>query len=72
MGTVAVFLTDAQRAALAFVEQFILDPSRVGRELVADLEAELGTSGVIDFATAVAAYEASLRLATLLDLAPAR
>lgn len=61
-----------QRAALAFVEQFLLDPSLVSRELVADLEGELGTSGVIDFTTAIAAYEASLRLSTLLDLEPAK
>ena len=63
--------TGAQRAALHFVEQFVLDPSLVSRELVADLEAELGTSGVINFTTALCAHEASLRLATLLDLAPA-
>ena len=62
----------AQRAALAFVEQFVFDPSLVGRELVGDLERELGTSGVINFTTAIAAYEASLRLSTLLDLEPAR
>jgi alkylhydroperoxidase family enzyme len=64
--------SDAQRAALAFVEQFLLDPSLVGGELVGDLEAELGTSGVINFTAAIAAYEASLRLSTLLDLEPAR
>lgn len=64
--------SEGQRGALAFVEQFILDPSRVGRELIGDLEAELGTSGVINFTAAIAAYEASLRLSTLLDLEPAR
>lgn len=64
--------TGTQRAALAFVEQFVLDPSLIAPELVADLEAELGTSGVINFATAIAAQEASLRLSTVLDLRPAR
>lgn len=64
--------TGVQRDALAFVEQFILDPSLVGRELVADLESELGTPGVINFTTVIAAYEATLRLSTLLDLEPAK
>lgn len=64
--------TAVQRTALAFVEQFVLDPSLVEPALVADLETELGTSGVINFATAIAAQEASLRLSTLLDLGPAR
>jgi alkylhydroperoxidase family enzyme len=64
-------LTAGQRTALAFVEQFLLDPSLVSRELVADLEGELGTQGVIDFAAVIAAYEASFRLSALLDLAPA-
>jgi hypothetical protein len=60
-----------ERQALAFVEQFILDPSQISHELVADLENELGTSAVINFASVIAAYEASLRLSTLLDLDPA-
>lgn len=63
--------TDVQRAALAFAEQFVIDPSGIDAELVAPLEAALGASGVIDFTTALAAHEASLRLATLLDLEPA-
>ena len=63
--------TPLQRAALAFVDQFILDPALIDRELVASLEGELGTSGVIDFAAVIAAFEASLRLSTLLDLEPA-
>lgn len=63
--------SDLQRAAVAFVEQFILDPSLVTRDLVAPLEAELGARGVINFATVVSAYEASLRLSALLDLEPA-
>ena len=64
-------LSVRQRAALAFVEQFVLDPALITRQLAADLEAELGTSGVIDFAAVISAFEASLRLSTLLDLAPA-
>ncbi len=63
--------TGTERAALLFVEQFVLDPTLVSREMVGDLEAELGTTGVINFTTALAAHEASLRLSTLLDLAPA-
>jgi alkylhydroperoxidase family enzyme len=62
--------TDLQRAGLELVEQFILDPSLVSRELVARVESGLGTSGIINFTTAVAGYEASLRLATLFDLEP--
>lgn len=62
--------TDRQRAAIAFVEQFIVDPSLVTSELVAPLEAELGTTGVINFTTAISAYEASIRLSALLDLEP--
>lgn len=64
--------TELQRAALGVVEQFLLDPSLVSREQLAALERELGTSGVIDFTMIIAAYEASLRLSTLLDLEPAR
>ena len=64
--------TDLQRHALDFVEQFILDPSRITREQVAELERDLGASGVINFATIISGYEASLRLSTLLDLEPAR
>jgi alkylhydroperoxidase family enzyme len=60
-----------QRVALAFVEQFLLDPALISRQQAADLEAELGTSGVIDFTAVIAAFEASFRLSTLLNLAPA-
>ncbi|MBO0729696.1 MAG: hypothetical protein J2P57_10590 [Acidimicrobiaceae bacterium] len=62
--------SELQRATLGFVEQFVLDPSLVSREMLAPLEAELGTSGVLDFTTVLSAYEASLRLSTLLDLEP--
>ncbi len=65
-------LTSLQRHALEFVELFILDPSRVTREQIAPLERELGATGVINFATVISAYEASLRLSTLLDLEPAQ
>lgn len=64
-------LTPLQRHALAFVEQFIIDPSLVSREQVAELEGELGATGVINFATVISGYEASLRLSALLDLEPA-
>ncbi len=63
--------TARERAALAFVEQFVVDPTLISPELAGELERELGTSGVINFTTALTAHEASLRLATLLDLAPA-
>lgn len=65
-------LTTRQRSALVFVEQFILDPALITPEMVAELEAEIGTSGVINFASTISAYEASMRLSTLLDLEPAR
>lgn len=63
--------TTLQRNALEFVEQFVLDPALVSRELVVGLERELGTDGTINFTTVIAAFEASLRLSTLLDLEPA-
>lgn len=63
--------TALHRTALEFVEQFVLDPSLMSRELVADLEREVGTSAIINFTTVIAAYEASLRLSALLDLEPA-
>lgn len=64
-------LTGAQRAALDFVEQFLLDPGQVGAGTVAALEAEIGTSAVINFAAAIAAFEGSFRMSTILDLEPA-
>jgi alkylhydroperoxidase family enzyme len=64
--------TARERAALAFLEQFVLDPALVGRDLVAGLEAEFGTSGAIDVTMAIAAHESSFRLSTVVDLAPAR
>jgi alkylhydroperoxidase family enzyme len=64
-------LTTRERAALQFVEQFVLDPGLISAELVAELEAELGTRGVIDFTMAIAAHDTSLRFSTLLDFAPA-
>jgi alkylhydroperoxidase family enzyme len=63
--------TARERAGLQFVEQFVVDPGLIGTEVVAELEAELGTQGVIDFTMAVAAHDSSLRLATLLDFDPA-
>ncbi|ORA19472.1 carboxymuconolactone decarboxylase family protein [Mycobacterium arosiense] len=63
--------TALQRTVFEFVEQFVIDPSMISRELVTSLERELGTSGVINFTTVITGYEASLRLSTLLDLEPA-
>jgi hypothetical protein len=57
-----------ERDALAFVEQFILDPSLVTAELAGSLEKALGTRQVIDFATVIASFEASIRLSALFDL----
>ena len=63
--------TDRERLALEFVEQSAVDPSLISRENVAALEVELGgPNAVVDFANAVSATEASLRLSTLLDLEP--
>jgi alkylhydroperoxidase family enzyme len=63
--------TDRERAALEFVEQFVVEPSLIPRENVAALEAELGgPNAVVDFTNAVSAAEASIRLSTLLDLEP--
>jgi hypothetical protein len=63
--------TELDRTALEFVEQFVMDPALISAELVGRLEAELGTSAVIDFANAIAAHEGSIRLAALVDLEPA-
>ena len=64
-------LTALQKNALEFVDQFLIDPAIISTELATSLEDELGTRGVIDFATVISAFEASLRLAALLDLEPA-
>jgi alkylhydroperoxidase family enzyme len=60
-----------QRDALAFCEQFVLDPALISADLATSLERELGTYGVLNFTTVVSAVEASLRLSTLFDLEPA-
>jgi alkylhydroperoxidase family enzyme len=62
--------TPRERAALEFVDQFLVDPALISREVVGQLEADLGTTGVINFSNAIAAHEGSIRLATLLDLEP--
>jgi alkylhydroperoxidase family enzyme len=63
---------DRQRAALAFTEQFVMDPARISAELAGALEAAIGTEKMVDFATTLSHEEASLRLSTLFDLEPAR
>ena len=65
-------LTSLQRNALEFVDQFLLDPAMISPELAASLESHIGATGVIDFTTVISAFEASLRLSTLLDLEPAK
>lgn len=60
-----------EQDALAFTEQFILDPSLVTADLAGALEKTLGTRQVIDFATVIASFEASIRLSALFDLGPA-
>lgn len=70
-GDRAALFPASQLAALAFTEQFMLDPSLIDRELVAALEEHLGTAGVINFAAVIAGLEASLRLSALFDLEPA-
>lgn len=60
----------AQRDALTFVEQFILDPALITAEMAGPLEKALGTRGVIDFTTVIASFEASIRLSALFDLEP--
>lgn len=62
--------SQAEKDALGFVEQFILDPSLVTAELAGALEKVLGTRGVIDFTTVIASFEASIRLSALFDLEP--
>jgi alkylhydroperoxidase family enzyme len=79
-------ITDRQRAALRFTEQFMFDHSLIDRELVDDLDRALGTpskvdfsadpainfgtEGILNFATAIAACQSSMRLSALLDFAP--
>jgi alkylhydroperoxidase family enzyme len=79
-------ITERERAALRFTEQFLVDPSLVDRELIDDLERELGMQGIdefagdptlvfrteamVNFATAIAGHLSSMRLAVVLDLAP--
>jgi alkylhydroperoxidase family enzyme len=62
--------SQVEQDALAFVEQYILDPSLITAELAGALEKALGTREVIDFATVIASFEASIRLSALFDLEP--
>lgn len=64
--------SELERAAIAFAEQFILDPALITTDLTKPLEAVMGARGVINFTTVLSAYEASIRLGALLDLEPAR
>jgi alkylhydroperoxidase family enzyme len=62
--------TPVQRAALAYVDQFVLDPNSVTQELNDELADLLSLRGLFELIAAVSTLEVCLRLCTLLDLDP--
>ncbi|MDO8364484.1 MAG: hypothetical protein Q7V88_16445 [Actinomycetota bacterium] len=59
--TSAAFST-AQRACLAYTEQYIVDVAAMPAELVAAVLAELGADGLLNFANALLVVEQRMRL----------
>lgn len=54
--------TDAQRAALAFTEQFVIDHHGITDHHVAALDSALGHEGVVVLTTAIGVWDAQHRL----------
>ena len=61
-----------ERAALAFAEQWLLDPGGMRDEDCAALRTQLGEPGCAAFTMGLALVEATLRLELALGVAPAR
>jgi alkylhydroperoxidase family enzyme len=59
-----------QRAALAYSEQFLMDPNGLTEEQKDDLEHHFSREGAARFVEALNAHEGELRLLTLLALEP--
>jgi alkylhydroperoxidase family enzyme len=60
--------TDAERVALAFAGQFATHSAGISDELVADVEKQLGTAGVIELALVCGKYLAFGRFMQVLGL----
>lgn len=64
---------DLERACLAWVEQFAMDPKGLRDEEAEAVRAHLGDSGLVAFTAAVAVAEALIRMAgvlALVDISP--
>lgn len=58
--------SDAERAALAFTEHYVVDVASVPDRLVDDLRHHLGDAGVVDFVNALLVVEQRLTLELVL------
>ncbi|HUR52216.1 MAG TPA: hypothetical protein VMZ11_08845 [Mycobacteriales bacterium] len=61
-------LTEAERTAVRFAEQFATDSAGISDELVADVERHLGTAGAIELALVCGKYLAFGRFMQVLGL----
>src|SRR5690606_38228335 len=64
-------LPGADRAALCFAEQFVLDPHGVTDDMCAAVVCELGEPGAAGLTLAVAVFEATSRFRVALQSRPA-
>src|SRR5262245_48142384 len=62
--------TDAERACLAYAEQFVLDAHGVTDAQAADVTARLGASGLVALTEALALFEGFARFRQVLGVAP--
>lgn len=58
-------------AAIAFTEQYLLDPNGIHDTLARDLRDDLGEPGLVTFVVALAVFESYQRMCVLFDLRPA-
>ncbi len=63
--------TSGERAALAYTEQFVIDPHGLGDDLAASLAAFLDPSEVVAFTTALGLFDGMSRFRVVLGGAPA-
>jgi hypothetical protein len=58
--------SDAERAALSFTEQYVVDVASMPDRLVADLRQHLGDAGLVDFVNALLVVEQRITLELVL------